>query len=870
MFKRIISLAVSASMLLSCGSCLSAGAVSLETDVRDADASGGSFTASNEEAVLGEEVTVKFGITDNPGIVSFRLIVDYDSDDLEITDFKGYDLDSTELVTSGLFTNDPFLFSWVDAVHDNNTYSGTVAEVTFRVKESASLGEHTVGLSYLPNDVFDKSLKNVTLSTVSGSINVVEEEDDPSAPSNDSSASSDDSSASSDDSSSSSNDSSSTSDNDSSSVVFSLTKAEGHQGDDVEVSLYADENTGIISFLLNIDYDDAVKPISTSADEIWPYKDYETVFFGPLENDPLSLSWVEATHSNNTYTGRIATFTFHISEDAEVGEHKLTLSADSENIFNYDLEDVPFKLINGSITVLPKEEPEPVVDTDPVVISISDAEGHPGDDVKVELSLDQNPGLISFRAEFGFDEEKLTLSKMDDVKFWPYNDFETILHSELEESPIGFLWSDSLHGNCYYEGKLSTLTFHISESAEPGYLDITLREKDKHDFLGYDYEDYDEDYHLPFELISGRIKVLPRDYEISETEDGIEIVRYLGSEGPVDIPDTLYGKPVVSIAANAFTDIGKISATIPESVTSIADNAFGSNADLLVYYGTEGYRYAHSSDLRYIIINDETDSSMPEFKYVKRSDGTAMITAVKSWKTNSDGIATAEIPETIGGLPVTALDRQMCSYLINAELTVPACVTELDDHCAGFYPDYETAEWLKNDGFTILCYTDSAAHKYAENFGISYRLLDTVVSGSIELHTSKADDNTDITLTIESADGNVINVPLASQGTFELEGLSKGEYTFTVRKPKYVPKSITFTVGGDLPELDFELYKFGDSDADGTVNMKDYSRLQKHLNDPSSEILEDASDMNSDGKINMKDYSSLQKYLNGWDIDLND
>ena len=60
----------------------------------------------------------------------------------------------------------------------------------------------------------------------------------------------------------------------------------------------------------------------------------------------------------------------------------------------------------------------------------------------------------------------------------------------------------------------------------------------------------------------------------------------------------------------------------------------------------------------------------------------------------------------------------------------------------------------------------------------------------------------------------------------------------------------------------------GDTNNDGTVNMKDIVLLQQHLNNWDVELDLDASDVNDDDVVNMKDIVLLQQYLNGWDVEL--
>lgn len=64
------------------------------------------------------------------------------------------------------------------------------------------------------------------------------------------------------------------------------------------------------------------------------------------------------------------------------------------------------------------------------------------------------------------------------------------------------------------------------------------------------------------------------DFTVEEKDDGVEIVSYNGKDARVIIPETIDGKKVVSIGKNAFDTIKLTAVAIPDSVTSIDENAF--------------------------------------------------------------------------------------------------------------------------------------------------------------------------------------------------------------------------------------------------------------------------------------------------------
>jgi hypothetical protein len=69
-----------------------------------------------------------------------------------------------------------------------------------------------------------------------------------------------------------------------------------------------------------------------------------------------------------------------------------------------------------------------------------------------------------------------------------------------------------------------------------------------------------------------------KDFEAKPVDSGkgVEITKYVGERFEVHIPPKIQNLPVTSIGSGAFQNKGITSVTIPNSVTSIGDGAFGS------------------------------------------------------------------------------------------------------------------------------------------------------------------------------------------------------------------------------------------------------------------------------------------------------
>ena len=134
-----------------------------------ASADAPAFSVSDASGKAGDEVSVKVEISGNPGIIAFHLLVDYDSGALTLVDAKSGIFPGTSF---GSKEKLPFSFLWSDAVSGDYTDNGTLAELTFKIKDDAPAGEYTVSLQYDPEDVFNFDMQNVSFETSAGKITV--------------------------------------------------------------------------------------------------------------------------------------------------------------------------------------------------------------------------------------------------------------------------------------------------------------------------------------------------------------------------------------------------------------------------------------------------------------------------------------------------------------------------------------------------------------------------------------------------------------------------------------------------------------------------------------------------------------------------
>lgn len=127
------------------------------------------ITASSTAAKAGDTVDVTITMSNNPGLVSVNLYVNYDSDILTLKEVKDGGL-LTGVTHSDNYTTSPYGLCWVnDTAPENFTVNGVLATLTFEVSENAKTGTSTVSLD---QDILNYDMDNVVFELVSSEIQI--------------------------------------------------------------------------------------------------------------------------------------------------------------------------------------------------------------------------------------------------------------------------------------------------------------------------------------------------------------------------------------------------------------------------------------------------------------------------------------------------------------------------------------------------------------------------------------------------------------------------------------------------------------------------------------------------------------------------
>ncbi len=162
--KRLISVVTVVCVLLSCV-VFSLGVSAAENLA---------VTVESKNVSAGETVDVAVSVTANPGITILRLSVEYDTSILTLVGCT-----DAELLDEGMISDSyasPYTLYWNGALlRENNTATGTIATLKFKVADGVADGASTVvKVSAGANDILNANLNKIGLSATNGTLTVAD------------------------------------------------------------------------------------------------------------------------------------------------------------------------------------------------------------------------------------------------------------------------------------------------------------------------------------------------------------------------------------------------------------------------------------------------------------------------------------------------------------------------------------------------------------------------------------------------------------------------------------------------------------------------------------------------------------------------
>lgn len=127
---------------------------------------------------------------------------------------------------------------------------------------------------------------------------------------------------------------------------FVLETVEAHKGDkNVAVTVSLKNNPGIASVGLLVSYDRAITLRDIDYNEAMGGQ----TMLPPIANNPFKIIWISLNEVKEDCA--LATLYFDVSEDAAPGHYQIAAVYDENDVYDMDMNNVAFKVINGAIYV---------------------------------------------------------------------------------------------------------------------------------------------------------------------------------------------------------------------------------------------------------------------------------------------------------------------------------------------------------------------------------------------------------------------------------------------------------------------------------------------------------------------------------------
>lgn len=263
-------------------------------------------------------------------------------------------------------------------------------------------------------------------------------------------------------------------------VVDKITSAPGKT---VSVAVSVLNNPGILGMTLTLSYDSKVLTLKDSVNGSAVSEVLTLTKPGKYTN-PCNFAWDGIEISDEQIKdGEILILTFAVSQNAGDGVYPITLSYDSDSIFDKDLVPVDLDIINGSITVGntvtdPTQQTEPTQPgTDAPVTTpsfvVEKATASAGDTVTLAIDVENNPGILGMTLTLSYNSKVLTLK--NSVNGSAVSDALTLTKPGKYTSPCNFAWDGiELSDDQIKDGEILVLTFNVASNAAKGTYPITI------------------------------------------------------------------------------------------------------------------------------------------------------------------------------------------------------------------------------------------------------------------------------------------------------------------------------------------------------------------------------------------------------------
>ena len=288
--------------------------------------------------------------------------------------------------------------------------------------------------------------------------------------------------------------------------MISVSEVSGKKGDTVDVKIQINDNPGIISLRMFVNYDkDVLKLVKASNGDIFP--ETAATFGNDLTSNPYTLLWEDAL-SDQDYTenGTVAVLTFEILETAPNGKTNISVSLDEGSVFNSDLNDVKFGTADGFVNIFDETQEPPKYDSP--TVEVADIEAYAGDTISVPITVYNNPGIIALKISIDYDSDYLELIEATDSGL--LGNGNSVFANDINAKPYTMLWEDGLASqNHTDDGALAILKFKVLKNVS-GSSKVTIKyEADS--TLDFDLNEVDFQMHDGTVLIGEKPRLIAKE-----------------------------------------------------------------------------------------------------------------------------------------------------------------------------------------------------------------------------------------------------------------------------------------------------------------------------------------------------------------------
>ena len=136
------------------------------------DANAPQYQLISASGLAGTTVEVYVAIKNNPGIISLRNTIIYDASALELVKVEDLGL-LTGYTTPAATLQSPYTLRWADSLATaNNMANGDLVRLTFKISESALVGDYSVSVAHIESRDVDGA--KVEFNAASGDVSVIE------------------------------------------------------------------------------------------------------------------------------------------------------------------------------------------------------------------------------------------------------------------------------------------------------------------------------------------------------------------------------------------------------------------------------------------------------------------------------------------------------------------------------------------------------------------------------------------------------------------------------------------------------------------------------------------------------------------------